>query len=191
MQTNRWRSCTPTQRLIPASLSKIVDRGCGAGNLGARQDLRHRAARYRGPARRRPAGRPDPARRAAMPRWMKPRCGRWPRSCAAPGLNRVDWPRCWWNARPSANWPATPSTAAPACGAAARAYNAAPSAIGVNYGSWCMAFARTSRGATRAMVGGCATGELPIPVSGSVCVPRQRRGAAWIAAPMTRATASA
>jgi serine-type D-Ala-D-Ala carboxypeptidase/endopeptidase (penicillin-binding protein 4) len=57
----------------------------------------------------------------------------------------------------------------------ARAYNAAPSAIGVNYGSWCIAV-RAPAGATRALVGGCATGELPIPLSGSVQI--AARGAA-------------
>jgi serine-type D-Ala-D-Ala carboxypeptidase/endopeptidase (penicillin-binding protein 4) len=57
----------------------------------------------------------------------------------------------------------------------ARAYNAAPSAIGVNYGSWCIAV-RAPAGATRAMVGGCATGQLPIPLSGSVQI--AARGAA-------------
>jgi D-alanyl-D-alanine carboxypeptidase/D-alanyl-D-alanine-endopeptidase (penicillin-binding protein 4) len=50
-----------------------------------------------------------------------------------------------------------------------RAYNAAPSAIGVNYGSWCIAV-RAPIAATRATVGGCATGELPIPLGGSVRV---------------------
>ncbi len=50
-----------------------------------------------------------------------------------------------------------------------RAYNAAPSAIGVNYGSWCITV-RAPAGATRATVGGCASGELPIPLSGSVRV---------------------
>jgi D-alanyl-D-alanine carboxypeptidase/D-alanyl-D-alanine-endopeptidase (penicillin-binding protein 4) len=50
-----------------------------------------------------------------------------------------------------------------------RAYNAAPSAIGVNYGSWCIAV-RAPPGATRAAVGGCATGQLPIPLSGTVQV---------------------
>src|SRR6187549_1213133 len=56
------------------------------------------------------------------------------------------------------------------CGAlrrSARAYNAAPSAIGVNYGSWCIAV-RAPAGATRATVGGCASGQLPITLSGSV-----------------------
>jgi D-alanyl-D-alanine carboxypeptidase/D-alanyl-D-alanine-endopeptidase (penicillin-binding protein 4) len=48
-----------------------------------------------------------------------------------------------------------------------RAYNAAPSAIGVNYGSWCIAV-RAPAGATRATVGGCATGQLPIALNGSV-----------------------
>ncbi len=50
-----------------------------------------------------------------------------------------------------------------------RAYNAAPSAIGVNYGSWCIAV-RAPEGARVASVGGCATGELPIPLTGSVRV---------------------
>jgi D-alanyl-D-alanine carboxypeptidase/D-alanyl-D-alanine-endopeptidase (penicillin-binding protein 4) len=50
-----------------------------------------------------------------------------------------------------------------------RAYNAPPSAIGVNYGSWCIA-ARAPAGATRAAVGGCASGELPIPLTGTVRV---------------------
>jgi serine-type D-Ala-D-Ala carboxypeptidase/endopeptidase (penicillin-binding protein 4) len=50
-----------------------------------------------------------------------------------------------------------------------RAYNAAPSAIGVNYGSWCVAV-RAPLGARRASVAGCATGELPIPLAGSVRV---------------------
>jgi D-alanyl-D-alanine carboxypeptidase/D-alanyl-D-alanine-endopeptidase (penicillin-binding protein 4) len=53
-----------------------------------------------------------------------------------------------------------------------RAYNAAPSAIGVNYGSWCIA-ARATAGATRATVSGCASGELPIPLTGSVRVSTQ------------------
>jgi serine-type D-Ala-D-Ala carboxypeptidase/endopeptidase (penicillin-binding protein 4) len=50
-----------------------------------------------------------------------------------------------------------------------RAYNAAPSAIGVNYGAWCIR-ARAPAGATQATVGGCATGQMPIPLSGSVQV---------------------
>lgn len=50
-----------------------------------------------------------------------------------------------------------------------RAYNAAPSAIGVNYGSWCIKV-RAPAGATRAEVGGCASGPLPIPLTGSVQV---------------------
>lgn len=50
-----------------------------------------------------------------------------------------------------------------------RAYNAAPSAIGVNYGSWCIAV-RAPPGATSASVGGCATGEMPIPLIGRVAV---------------------
>ncbi|MEJ0100573.1 MAG: D-alanyl-D-alanine carboxypeptidase/D-alanyl-D-alanine-endopeptidase [Pseudomonadota bacterium] len=48
-----------------------------------------------------------------------------------------------------------------------RAYNAAPSAIGVNYGSWCISV-RAPAGANRATVGGCASGELPIPLTGNV-----------------------
>ncbi len=50
-----------------------------------------------------------------------------------------------------------------------RAYNAAPSAIGVNYGSWCV-MVRAPAGATRAQVAGCASGPLAIPLSGSVQV---------------------
>lgn len=50
-----------------------------------------------------------------------------------------------------------------------RAYNAAPSAIGVNYGSWCV-MVRAPAGSTRAQVGGCASGPLPIPLSGTVQV---------------------
>jgi D-alanyl-D-alanine carboxypeptidase/D-alanyl-D-alanine-endopeptidase (penicillin-binding protein 4) len=50
-----------------------------------------------------------------------------------------------------------------------RAYNAAPSAIGVNYGSWCV-MVRAPAGATRAEVGGCASGTLPIAMSGTVQV---------------------
>jgi D-alanyl-D-alanine carboxypeptidase/D-alanyl-D-alanine-endopeptidase (penicillin-binding protein 4) len=49
----------------------------------------------------------------------------------------------------------------------ARAYNAAPSAIGVNYGSWCIAV-RAPPGANSALVGGCATGDLPIALDGRV-----------------------
>jgi len=49
----------------------------------------------------------------------------------------------------------------------ARAYNAAPSAIGVNYGSWCVAIRGTTAGQP-ARVGGCATGDLPIALSGRV-----------------------
>ncbi|MEO6080360.1 MAG: D-alanyl-D-alanine carboxypeptidase/D-alanyl-D-alanine-endopeptidase [Steroidobacteraceae bacterium] len=51
----------------------------------------------------------------------------------------------------------------------ARAYNAAPSAIGVNYGSWCISV-RAPAGARTATVGGCATGELPIALTGTVQV---------------------
>lgn len=50
-----------------------------------------------------------------------------------------------------------------------RAYNAAPSAIGVNYGSWCVNV-RAPAATPRAEVTGCATGELPIPLTGSVRV---------------------
>jgi serine-type D-Ala-D-Ala carboxypeptidase/endopeptidase (penicillin-binding protein 4) len=50
-----------------------------------------------------------------------------------------------------------------------RAYNAAPSAIGVNYGSWCIAV-RAPPNATNASVSGCATGEMPIPLAGKVSV---------------------
>lgn len=53
-----------------------------------------------------------------------------------------------------------------------RAYNAAPSAIGVNYGSWCITV-RAPAGATRATVAGCASGEMPIPLTGSVRVAPQ------------------
>jgi D-alanyl-D-alanine carboxypeptidase/D-alanyl-D-alanine-endopeptidase (penicillin-binding protein 4) len=56
------------------------------------------------------------------------------------------------------------------CGAlrrSGRAYNAAPSAIGVNYGSWCVSIRATVPGQP-ARVGGCATGELPIPLDGKV-----------------------
>jgi D-alanyl-D-alanine carboxypeptidase/D-alanyl-D-alanine-endopeptidase (penicillin-binding protein 4) len=53
-----------------------------------------------------------------------------------------------------------------------RAYNAAPSAIGVNYGSWCIS-TRAPAGATTATVGGCASGELPIPLTGRVRVSAQ------------------
>jgi len=53
-----------------------------------------------------------------------------------------------------------------------RAYNAAPSAIGVNYGSWCLTV-RAPVDANHATVGGCATGDLPIPLAGSVRVGAQ------------------
>jgi D-alanyl-D-alanine carboxypeptidase/D-alanyl-D-alanine-endopeptidase (penicillin-binding protein 4) len=56
------------------------------------------------------------------------------------------------------------------CGAlrrSSRAYNAAPSAIGVNYGSWCVSIRATTQGQP-ARVGGCATGDLPIELDGSV-----------------------
>jgi D-alanyl-D-alanine carboxypeptidase/D-alanyl-D-alanine-endopeptidase (penicillin-binding protein 4) len=48
-----------------------------------------------------------------------------------------------------------------------RAYNAAPSAIGVNYGSWCVSI-RGGKPGEPATAGGCATGELPIALDGSV-----------------------
>jgi D-alanyl-D-alanine carboxypeptidase/D-alanyl-D-alanine-endopeptidase (penicillin-binding protein 4) len=51
----------------------------------------------------------------------------------------------------------------------ARAYNAAPSAIGVNYGSWCV-MVRAPTGATRAEVTGCASGPLPLALTGTVRV---------------------
>ncbi|HTQ36931.1 MAG TPA: D-alanyl-D-alanine carboxypeptidase, partial [Steroidobacteraceae bacterium] len=50
-----------------------------------------------------------------------------------------------------------------------RAYEAAPSAVGVNYGSWCIAVHAT-RDAGHASVGSCAAGELPIPLTGTVRV---------------------
>ena len=50
-----------------------------------------------------------------------------------------------------------------------RAYNAAPSAIGVNYGSWCISV-RAAAGARLATVGGCATGDAPLPITGTVQV---------------------
>lgn len=51
----------------------------------------------------------------------------------------------------------------------ARAYNAAPSAIGVNYGSWCISV-RAPAGARLANVGACAAGVMPIPLTGRVVV---------------------
>lgn len=56
-----------------------------------------------------------------------------------------------------------------------RAYDATPSAIGVNYGSWCV-MVRAPLAATRAQVTGCASGPLPIPLTGNVSV--QERGPA-------------
>jgi len=56
------------------------------------------------------------------------------------------------------------------CGAmrrTARAYNAAPSAIGVNYGSWCVSIRATTPGQP-ALTGGCATGDAPIQIDGKV-----------------------
>jgi serine-type D-Ala-D-Ala carboxypeptidase/endopeptidase (penicillin-binding protein 4) len=52
----------------------------------------------------------------------------------------------------------------------ARAYNATPSAIGVNYGSWCVNVRAPAGAAQRAEVTGCASGELPIPLTGTVRV---------------------
>jgi len=49
----------------------------------------------------------------------------------------------------------------------ARAYNAPPSAIGVNYGSWCVAIRGAAVGQP-ARAGGCATGALPIALTGTV-----------------------
>lgn len=49
----------------------------------------------------------------------------------------------------------------------ARAYNAAPSAIGVNYGSWCVSVRGADAGQP-ARVTGCATGVLPVPLTGTV-----------------------
>jgi D-alanyl-D-alanine carboxypeptidase/D-alanyl-D-alanine-endopeptidase (penicillin-binding protein 4) len=48
-----------------------------------------------------------------------------------------------------------------------RAYNAAPSAIGVNYGSWCLAI-RPTRAGQAALLRSCGAVELPIPLVGSV-----------------------
>jgi serine-type D-Ala-D-Ala carboxypeptidase/endopeptidase (penicillin-binding protein 4) len=48
-----------------------------------------------------------------------------------------------------------------------RAYNAAPSAIGVNYGSWCVAI-RPTRMGQPAELRTCAAGPLPIPVDGRI-----------------------
>lgn len=48
-----------------------------------------------------------------------------------------------------------------------RAYNAAPSAIGVNYGSWCLAV-RPTRTGQPALLRSCGAVELPIPLEGRV-----------------------
>jgi serine-type D-Ala-D-Ala carboxypeptidase/endopeptidase (penicillin-binding protein 4) len=48
-----------------------------------------------------------------------------------------------------------------------RAYNASPSAIGVNYGSWCIAI-RAGRVGRPAFVSGCASGTMPIPLEGQI-----------------------
>jgi serine-type D-Ala-D-Ala carboxypeptidase/endopeptidase (penicillin-binding protein 4) len=48
-----------------------------------------------------------------------------------------------------------------------RAYNAAPSAIGVNYGSWCVAI-RPTRIGQPALVRTCAAGPMPIPMDGRI-----------------------
>jgi serine-type D-Ala-D-Ala carboxypeptidase/endopeptidase (penicillin-binding protein 4) len=48
-----------------------------------------------------------------------------------------------------------------------RAYNAAPSAIGVNYGSWCIAI-RPTRPGQSALLRSCGVGQMPIPIQGQV-----------------------
>jgi D-alanyl-D-alanine carboxypeptidase/D-alanyl-D-alanine-endopeptidase (penicillin-binding protein 4) len=48
-----------------------------------------------------------------------------------------------------------------------RAYNAAPSAIGVNYGSWCLAI-RPTRNGQPALLRSCGAVELPIPLDGRI-----------------------
>jgi D-alanyl-D-alanine carboxypeptidase/D-alanyl-D-alanine-endopeptidase (penicillin-binding protein 4) len=48
-----------------------------------------------------------------------------------------------------------------------RAYNSAPSAIGVNYGSWCLAV-RPTRPGQPAQLRSCGVGQLPIPIQGQV-----------------------
>ncbi len=48
-----------------------------------------------------------------------------------------------------------------------RAYNAAPSAIGVNYGSWCVAV-RPTRPGQPALLHSCGVGQMPIPTQGQV-----------------------
>jgi serine-type D-Ala-D-Ala carboxypeptidase/endopeptidase (penicillin-binding protein 4) len=47
------------------------------------------------------------------------------------------------------------------------AYNAAPSAIGVNYGSWCIAV-RPMRPGQPALLRSCGVGQMPIPIQGQV-----------------------
>ncbi len=49
----------------------------------------------------------------------------------------------------------------------ARAFNAAPSAIGVNYGTWCLAVQPTAVGAS-ARWRSCGASQLPIPVEGQI-----------------------
>ena len=48
-----------------------------------------------------------------------------------------------------------------------RAFNAAPSAIGVNYGSWCLAI-RPSRAGQPALLRSCGAVQMPIPVDGQI-----------------------
>jgi serine-type D-Ala-D-Ala carboxypeptidase/endopeptidase (penicillin-binding protein 4) len=48
-----------------------------------------------------------------------------------------------------------------------RAYNAAPSTIGVNYGSWCLAIQPTRPGQP-ALLRSCGVGQMPIPIQGQV-----------------------
>jgi serine-type D-Ala-D-Ala carboxypeptidase/endopeptidase (penicillin-binding protein 4) len=48
-----------------------------------------------------------------------------------------------------------------------RAFNAAPSAIGVNYGSWCLAI-RPTRAGQPALLRSCGAVELPIPLEGRI-----------------------
>ncbi|MEO8306849.1 MAG: D-alanyl-D-alanine carboxypeptidase/D-alanyl-D-alanine-endopeptidase [Pseudomonadota bacterium] len=48
-----------------------------------------------------------------------------------------------------------------------RAFNAVPSAIGVNYGSWCLAI-RPTRPGQPALLRSCGVGQLPIPLQGQV-----------------------
>src|ERR1700679_1850286 len=56
------------------------------------------------------------------------------------------------------------------CGALARsdtAFNAPLSAVGVDYGNWCVSVQPTTAGAA-AMVRGCGVSRLPIPVEGTI-----------------------